>query len=191
MRKVVAVTCHCVAVTLTTTVISHAAERLCPPAGTVIENSVGSRIRFTESTDPYCNYVDTKGEPRLRWRSLWPASSRLVKEGGAELSKLWPLEVGKKVTVTYSEGAGAWHFTYTILRRELVSVPAGQFDTFVIEQEERGIANGPGYRGFLRHWYAPELGYYVKQEFVIESGTHRNPPANFVATAVRVPNAAK
>ena len=44
---------------------------------------------------------------------------------------------------------------YTCLREEVVDVPAGRFDTFVINETKR--------RGYSLYWYSPTVGSYVQQ----------------------------
>ena len=81
---------------------------------------------------------------------------------------LWPLSVGKTVDVNTNRENQVWQVEFKVLRTERVTIPAGTFDTFVIQQRERGIGSN-SYRGTTTRWYAPSLGLSVKYEQVIES----------------------
>lgn len=56
------------------------------------------------------------------------------------------------------------HLTSWVVEdREQVSVPAGQFDTYVVVMRTRNATTG--WTGFERWWYAPEVGNYVRMEY--------------------------
>jgi hypothetical protein len=55
--------------------------------------------------------------------------------------------------------------TYSVERAERVSVPAGEFDTFVLMRTQAYIGGGTvSRRDTTRIWYAPELRWWVKIE---------------------------
>jgi hypothetical protein len=166
------------------------AQGLCPPPGTVIETSLGGKLTFLPSADPICNYQGARGLTYTTWRVIWSSSSKLVKKYSSELSRLWPLKVGKEETVSWGDGGPVWTFTYKVLREEKIQIPAGQFDTFVLEVEERALGNN-WHRSYDRFWYSPEVGFFIKREYRVESGINQNPnpPQDWEATAVRLPEA--
>lgn len=103
----------------------------------------------------------------------------------AAIAKLWPLKVGNKARVAMRFGYGLgktvaaakvrWKVTeigeihYRVLRRERVTVPAGTFDTFVIQRTRR-FRKFDGKKFFSQRrvgWLAPKLGYIVKQTLQI------------------------
>jgi hypothetical protein len=97
-----------------------------------------------------------------------PSVGNVLQYDRRTVEGLWPLSVGKTVDVNASRENQVWHVEFKVLRTERVNVPAGTFDTFVIQQRERGIG-GNSYRGTTTRWYAPTLGVPVKYEQVIES----------------------
>lgn len=100
----------------------------------------------------------------------------------AQVAPLWPLKVGNKVDFpvtfgfaaakTEAEGKRAWkvtergRMTFTVRRQERVTVPAGTFDTFVIHRVRNFTLVAPPRRRIAVErvsWYAPSLGYVVRQ----------------------------
>ena len=57
---------------------------------------------------------------------------------------------------------------FVVLRQEQVSVPAGSFDAFVVEQRER-VAGASAYEAARKYWFAPEVGTVVKSSFAVVS----------------------
>ncbi len=56
---------------------------------------------------------------------------------------------------------------YTVLRRETVTVPAGTFDTVLVEWEEFSNTDSGIYDGKRLFWYAPALSLSVKSTMTI------------------------
>jgi hypothetical protein len=104
-----------------------------------------------------------------------------------EAEKLWPLEIGKKVTFPVSgtsQGYSAtWQWTITVKSAEKVTTEAGTFDTFVIEARERAI--GYSYEGFYTYHYSPELGFSAKASYQVVLGNAR--PWSWTLTRVAKP----
>ena len=73
-----------------------------------------------------------------------------------------------------------------MVRREIVAVPAGTFDAFVIEISESGL-DGNGHRSVNRGCYAPRVGHAVKHAYELEAGNNADPPRSWEATEVPVP----
>lgn len=86
--------------------------------------------------------------------------------------ELWPLAVGKK-TSFYHRGisnGNSWQVSDSakVTGIEDVTVPAGTFKTFVITN---AMDNSPWFDGKRTCWYAPEVGYCVKNHFKSNSRT--------------------
>ncbi len=100
----------------------------------------------------------------------------------AAVAPLWPLKVGNKVSFpvtfgyaeakTVAEGKAKWkaaekgRITFEVRRKERVTVRAGTFDTFVIHRLRVFTRIAPPHRSLAVErvsWYAPKLGYVVKQ----------------------------
>ena len=77
---------------------------------------------------------------------------------------LWPLEVGKSVSFRRKreDGSREWAHVIKVVGTESVTVGAGSFDTFVVEETATSI--GRNWRGTSRFWWAPSVGYIVKEE---------------------------
>ena len=85
-----------------------------------------------------------------------------VPPDGGLLGQLFPLQVGKAVTFTRRWAGEAWRDRIEVLTAERVTVPAGDFDTYVLLRVSEQV-NGD-WRAEQRTWYAPELGWVVKFE---------------------------
>lgn len=84
--------------------------------------------------------------------------------GALDLAKLWPLKVGNKITdrVTVPGRDGKTYtatVTVAVTGYEKVTVPAGTFDAFRVEESRDGQAA----RNI--HWWAPALATTVKDSF--------------------------
>jgi hypothetical protein len=140
----------------------------CPAPGTIIETSLGGWLQFTGEAGEQCRYRMRSGATSSRYALLVEGGSDFVRQGGERLRALWPLHVGaqrwfESDAVGSTGVPGSWYETYSVVRRETVTVPAGTFDTYVIEWEESG-REGNTYRATNTYWYAPNVGYFVKFE---------------------------
>jgi hypothetical protein len=123
----------------------------------------------------------------------------------AAIRGLWPLEPGKQATVAMRYGYGLaktqaaaqqkWAHTetgsihYTVLRRERVATPAGTFDAFVI-QRDRHFTRLADKRTVAHRrigWFAPKLGYVVKQVVIYEVGNPKSRRMTLAAAAIKQP----
>jgi hypothetical protein len=83
---------------------------------------------------------------------------------GLDLKSLWPLKVGNTITQTV-KGVGydgkpyTTKVTVTVAAYEKVTVPAGTFDAFRVEERKEGDA-AP-----RTGWWAPAIALSVKQSF--------------------------
>jgi hypothetical protein len=143
-----------------------AAEFHCPVAGTVIRNSSGGQLTFTEPNGMRCGYTDEAGQKRERYALFADGYGPLARK---EMDALWPLTVGKTVSfqvretmsVNYAGSSPDRREDFVVNRQERIAVPAGTFDTLVVEWTEQ--ETGPNPTGALvTLWYSPGVGYVVK-----------------------------
>ncbi len=83
----------------------------------------------------------------------------------SELDKLWPLSVGKSVSVQAQYGQYASQIEIRVVKQEKITIPAGTFDAFEIEADERTIGSGYGYSGTTLSWFVPSVGYALKWDY--------------------------
>jgi hypothetical protein len=140
----------------------------CPMAGTVIKNSSGGQMTFTEGDGLRCGYTDETGQKHDRYAIFADGYSKLARK---EMDGLWPLKVGNIVSFQISDSgtvqASDKYFTrdrqesFVVNRQERITVPAGTFDTFAIEWTEQETGANPT-GALTTPWYAPSVGYVVK-----------------------------
>ena len=145
-------------------------EFRCPAPGTEIDFSDGTRRVFT-AEEPNANACALKSangvQPSI---AFGPYND----DAASALQQLWPLRVGNRVSFTATVSIERHiHETYRVVRHELVTVPAGTFDAFVIEWEAVGQDQYTnGYHETATFWYAPEVGYVVKTEDHLVGGLY-------------------
>jgi hypothetical protein len=160
----------------------------CPAPGTIVETSIGGWFQFTRADGPRCWFRTGSGTEESRYAALLGGNSTWLDKGGTKLADLWPLQVGKR-TWFIVEGVSSggfptsWYETYTVRKRERVTVPAGTFDAYVIEWDEQG-REGNGFQATSRYWYAPNVGYFVKFEAARMAGSDLK---DWEATRVQLP----
>jgi hypothetical protein len=96
----------------------------------------------------------------------------------ASVEAIWPLEIGKTVTFLERSGEDSWCHTVNILRSESINVPAGTFDTVVIDERIQSMRSEQRKLDLTRtYWYAPAARWVIKREVKQVSG----PPFAFVS----------
>ena len=121
------------------------------------------------------------------------------------LERFWPFTVGKSLTMRSKRFVGAastlkasWekaaHTTtivqrWRVLRRETITVPAGRFDTIVVERRwELLDLEGKRFEAGTRlFWFAPSIGWIVKLEFEITEGDAKALKSGIEALSIRQP----
>ncbi len=132
----------------------------CPTPGTEIDFRSGAQRVFAaeEPSADACALQSAAGvQPAIAFGPYNDAAAEALR-------RLWPLRVGNSVSFTATVSIER-HLreTYRVVRHELVTVPAGTFDAFVIEWESVGQDQYTnGYHETATFWYAPEVGYVVK-----------------------------
>lgn len=141
------------------------AEFHCPAAGTFVRYDSGATLKVTGGSSFRCSYTDQTGAAVEKFAGFGDDAAFL----DAGLSQLWPLRLRTEQTMSVPTNAGPLGYSapverFAVLTREKIAVPAGTFDTIVVEQEE--TASGPnGYDAKRTYWYAPDLGVIVKSAF--------------------------
>lgn len=100
----------------------------------------------------------------------------------AKASTLWPLEVGRSLTLTgprsnkrgteeFRSSGATYALRLSVLRRETIETPAGKFDAVVIGRSlERVDHEGKTQdREESTTWYVPALGWYARHDGYRES----------------------
>lgn len=152
-----------------------------PPVGSLIQTSAGTHT-ITGS-----NGYDLTLQNDQKAGSGFTTLHALVQrqpEGSAsysrsEVEKLWPLQVGKKASVSMVTQQGGRALSWDVVRAETITVPAGTFATYVIEKRER--TGDDSYEAVERMWYAPQIGYFAKYEQELVRGIDRRAPWDLVS----------
>ena len=144
----------------------------CPAAGTELTYKTGGPDSVLVATGEEGNVCLAKSTSagrtetvRVHWGligSVDAAGESFVQ--GIDLKSLWPLRVGNKTTQTVSsigrEGkAYTSTVTMTVAAYETITVPAGTFATFRVEESKVGKTTPH------IHWWAPSLGASAKETF--------------------------
>lgn len=105
-----------------------------------------------------------KGKDRSAYLLCMSCARRDTEIDEKIYASLWPLTVGKKVTIDRVSGRGAWVNVITITGTEKLKTNFGTLDTYrVISKSESANSDWWGNRDY---WYAPSVGWVVK--FVYE-----------------------
>lgn len=148
-----------------------------PRIGTRIYPDSGGYYEITAVTGATVNTVNAAAR-ETRWVGLFlvPGDADSKQFDVAVAESIWPLEVGKSVTLNMSGIArsgsdSAWQETITVVRQEEITTEAGRFQTVVVETRERSLAGS--FQSRTTRWYAPEVGFVVKYRREIERGSGR------------------
>jgi hypothetical protein len=138
---------------------------LCPPAGSVLRTTDGRQFSFLgrDPTDPETCRWSTAGVATVS-RQLYgvtPADGVLARESRIGLRRLFPAATGKSTTYSVQTSTGFWNITWCILAEQQITVPAGTFDVWVIENIEEGQL-GNIYRGERIFYIEKSTGMAVK-----------------------------
>lgn len=165
-------------------------QHRCPDAGTHITLNDGTALSFTRSEGLTCFYrTPGNSEERGWYASVFSAGFSYAKDYRTEIAKLWPARVGNRVTFQPMDGGmQGWQVDLVIREKTKVTVPAGTFDVLVIDYITEGIRSN-FHKSTRRFWYAPEVGFHIKYEPILERGSwgFTPEPKPFVATRVVKP----
>lgn len=101
----------------------------------------------------------------------WDCSGNISFDETACLA-LWPLSVGKSVTLTRQDTRRRWQDVIRVVWTETVTVPAGRFQTLVIETQSCALGGGHG-EGTQTEWWAPSPGWTVRT-LRVQNSVQRN-----------------
>jgi len=148
-----------------------------PPAGTrYVFSGMTNTVTRNDGFRTY--FEDARGRPGLRVATFIPdnPNSPLTVDERA-LAQLWPLKLGRSTTVDAKRGALAWRWQLTVVDTQTVTVPAGRFQTYVVEAIETPVvaAAPDAWANITVFWYAPSTGAVVR----FKSGQLLGPRRNF------------
>jgi hypothetical protein len=141
--------------------------------GAVFKNSYGNTLTVANVWGHYVEFRDQNGNDYLSYALLFTPDTKL--RGNEHVMQavdnLWPLEAGKTASAWVYNAEWAWKLSWHVVGSETVQVPAGKFDTWIVEHTEESLQGG--YVGKTRSWYAPSIGWNVRyrswQEFPYSS----------------------
>jgi hypothetical protein len=151
---------------------AQTAEFKCPAVGTQFTykgDSFGGINTATGQEGDACLFKRTSNGKTETLRVHWGLIGSVDARGdsfakGIDLKSLWPLAVGKTTTSTVTvSGRDGKSYTSTVTMlvaaSEKITVPAGTFDVFRVEETKAGSS----VRNI--HWWAPALANSVKESF--------------------------
>ena len=135
-----------------------------PPVGTrYVYSGMTNTITRNDGFRTY--FEDARGRAGLRTATFIPdnPAAPLTIDRDA-LGKLWPLRLGRAATLEARRGQLAWKWNLTVVDTQTVTVPAGQFKTYVVEAIETPlVATRPdAWANITVFWYAPSNGAVVR-----------------------------
>ena len=152
--------------------LAQTAEFKCPASGSQFTYRAGASERVNTATGQdgdVCLLSSTWDGKTEALRVHWGLVGSVDAQGetfarGLDMKSLWPLKVGNKITNTVSViGRDGKSYTSTVTMvvaaYEKVTVPAGTFDAFRVEESKAGTD------AKNIHWWAPALAYSVKESF--------------------------
>lgn len=141
---------------------------------------LGTRVWLSERTfyeiDSVEGYVlRTVNSANLRpqpWYGLCFDPTATVTFDRAAPDRLWPLAAGKEIPFETARNHQKWNAKLRVVGPEQITVPAGTFATWVIEQESVAVSHE--YHAIYRCHYAPDPGVVVKRTRQIVKGDGGN-----------------
>jgi hypothetical protein len=116
----------------------------------------GWRTRFTDSQG-------REGSRVALFLSEDPRNPMQV--DSAQLASLWPLRVGNETSLEVQRGPEVWTYEFRVTGTQKVTVPAGEFDTFVVQAvESPRLVRDPAsaFTAMYTWWYSPGVRNVVK-----------------------------
>jgi hypothetical protein len=156
---------------LATEAAAQTADFKCPAVGTQFSYKAGDIERVSTATGQdgnVCLFSSTSAGKTEALRVHWGLIGSVDPQGeafagGLDMKSLWPLKVGNKITnaVTVRRDGKSYTstVTMTVAAYEKVTVPAGTFDAFRVEEVKQGTTA----RNI--HWWAPVLANSAKERF--------------------------
>jgi hypothetical protein len=169
--KLAVATVFAVALSFPAVASAQTADFKCPATGTQFtfrSGGVDTRSTATGQEEGIC-LMRRENADQTAVRVYWGLVGSVDAAGdsfvrGLDLKSLWPLKVGNK-TVQTVNGVGydgrpySTNVTLTVAAYEKITVPAGTFDAFRVEESKAGETR------LRTHWWAPAAGISVKESF--------------------------
>ncbi|MDR3517961.1 MAG: hypothetical protein P4M00_19330 [Azospirillaceae bacterium] len=158
----------------------------CPAPGTVIETSRGGRMTFGDSDGLLCTIVTRNGKTFHEFAGLVGRQGKIWKQNSEAVAALWPLRAGNSANVQVEQDNIVLSYRYEVRGPERLTVPAGTFDTWVIDKTL--VTTAMGYRPFHDHdtfWWSPAVGFVIRFEHEQANQTPEN--HSWEATSVKQP----
>jgi len=92
---------------------------------------------------------------------LW-CSSRGAEINEKVYATLWPLTVGKSVTIDRASGRGSWTNKIIVEGTEKITLAFGAIDTYRVVNKSTSATGS--WEGERIYWYAPSIGWIVKHK---------------------------
>ena len=180
--------------------------------GKVTRDTLVHRVTASKGDEVIYKVVEKDGDEVRLLRGIFSYAYWRPEQGWAEykfdkaaIRALWPLKPGKQARVkmeygyglakTEADGKKTWARTetgsihYKVLRREKVTVPAGTFDTVMIQRDRSftKLADKKTESHRRTAWFAPSLGYVVKQVIVYRPGNPKSRTTTIEAVKIEQP----
>jgi hypothetical protein len=160
----------------------------CPKAGVIEERGLG-KIQYTGASpnDPYvCNRIDYRNQPESRLFNFYLLEDSSNAQVKAALTDLFS---GRKTSVSFdytSPTRYLSHETWTILRREPVTIGGKTLNTVVFDRETQYETRG-AFHGHFVQWLDPKNGLWVKSETNVISGQTSGQPPTYQDHSITLP----
>lgn len=139
-----------------------------PPVGTRFNTTAGGYLQITAVEGMTVTTVNPANRT-APWLAGFLFEPGLANTKAVEA--VWPLQVGKTIVFEQHLGMDGWRHTVKVLRKETLQVPAGTYQTLVVEELIESMMPAQGNLSVSKfYWYAPDVHWPVKYESVQHSG---------------------
>jgi hypothetical protein len=161
----------------------------CPAAGTVVTTSMGVR-RYMGSVpnDPENCLMQQPGfqAPTELLYAVFAGAAAEAADMRPVLRGFFPLSPGKRVEHTLRTQRGQWRIFLHAVGQERLTVPAGSFDTWLVEIREQGF--GAGQSDIIRRtWFDAASWVAVKQTYQVIRPVNATLPRDWEALSIARP----
>lgn len=135
-----------------------------PPVGTTF-TILNEQYRVTKSEDAHLSLQAPGGASVDLYAGVirfWNRDERVFE--ASSFTDLWPIQVGNQAqeVVRVKNGRISWRYNVAVVGREMIEVPAGNFDSYVIKVHQQSSTRA--YEGVSTYWVSTKLGFPVKRE---------------------------
>ena len=138
-------------------------------------------------------FTDDRGRPGQRLALfITEDPQRPLVVDAAALDSLWPLQLGRRLTLRTQQGDELFKWEFRVLDTATIEVPAGRFATTVVEGVQTPeLVHSPRTAGSVVHtwWYAPEANAVVRFESAYLLGPAAGRRFEGTLKAIRAPGA--